>query len=241
MHILVTGHLGYIGPIMIRTCKEAGHLVTGLDTGYFRDCIQNGEEAVAPDKEIVRDIREVRTQDLESIDAIIHLAALSNDPLGQLDPELTFDINSAASIRLATMAKEAGVSRFIFASSCSIYGAAKNEKALDESAPVNPVSAYAVSKVRTEAVLSELAGHRFSPVFMRNATAYGVSPRLRFDLVLNNLMAWAKTTGQIKVMSDGTPWRPLVHIQDISRAATAAVEAPLSAVHNQAFTDKSLF
>jgi nucleoside-diphosphate-sugar epimerase len=235
MHILVTGHLGYIGPIMIRTCKEAGHLVTGLDTGYFRDCIQNGEEAVAPDKEIVRDIREVRTQDLESIDAIIHLAALSNDPLGQLDPELTFDINSAASIRLATMAKEAGVSRFIFASSCSIYGAAKNEMALDETAPVNPVSAYAVSKVRTEAVLSELAGHRFSPVFMRNATAYGVSPRLRFDLVLNNLMAWAKTTGQIKVMSDGTPWRPLVHIQDISRAAIAAVEAPLSAVHNQAF------
>ena len=198
MHILVTGHLGYIGPIMIRTCKEAGHLVTGLDTGYFRDCIQNGEEAVAPDKETVRDIREVRTQDLESIDAIIHLAALSNDPLGQLDPELTFDINSAASIRLATMAKEAGVSRSIFASSCSIYGAAKNEMALDETAPVNPVSAYAVSKVRTEAVLSELAGHRFSPVFMRNATAYGVSPRLRFDLVLNNLMAWAKTTGKLR-------------------------------------------
>jgi nucleoside-diphosphate-sugar epimerase len=235
MRILVTGHLGYIGPIMIAVCKEAGHVVTGLDTGYFHDCILSGSDVPAPDKEIIRDIRNVRMEDLEGIDAIIHLAALSNDPLGQLDPELTLDINSTASIRLATMAKEAGVSRFIFASSCSIYGAANNETTLDETAPFNPVSAYAVSKVRTESALSKLAGDGFSPVFMRNATAYGVSPRLRFDLVLNNLMAWAKTTGKIKVLSDGTPWRPLVHIQDISRAAVAAAEARLSAVHNQAF------
>jgi nucleoside-diphosphate-sugar epimerase len=235
MRILVTGHLGYIGPIMIRTCKEAGHSVSGLDTGYFRECIQSEDQAPAPDKEIVRDIRQVQTKDLEGIDAIIHLAALSNDPLGQFDPQLTFDINSAATIRLASMAKEAGVTRFVFASSCSIYGAAKGDIPLNEDAQLNPVSAYAISKVRTETALTQIAGNDISPVFMRNATAYGVSPRLRFDLVLNNLMAWAKTTGQIKVMSDGTPWRPLVHIQDISRAALAAVEAPRTAIHNQAF------
>jgi nucleoside-diphosphate-sugar epimerase len=240
MRVLVTGHLGYIGPVMVRCFRAAGHHVTGLDTGYFQDCIEaepkdSGAVAGRPDAEIVKDIRTVDRADLEGFDAIVHLSALSNDPMGELNEALTADINFKASVRLATLAKQAGVGRFIFASSCSLYGAAGGEAPLTETAAMNPVSAYAVSKVRTEEAVSPLADKHFSPVFMRNATAYGVSPRLRLDLVVNNLMAWARTTGEIRVMSDGSPWRPIVHIEDISRAALAAAEAPREAIHNEAF------
>lgn len=236
MKVLITGHLGYVGPIMVKRFREAGHFVCGFDTGYFRECIDPNALLVPPDREIVKDIRDVVPEDLDGIDTVVHLAALSNDPMGELNPQLTYDINHAAGIRLAVAAKKAGVSRFLFASSCSIYGAAGDSLTpLDETAPFNPVSAYAVSKVKTEADLLGLADNSFSPVFLRNSTAYGVSPRIRFDLVLNNLAAWARITGSIKVMSDGTPWRPLVHIEDMSLAALAAAEAPRDAVHAQAF------
>ena len=235
MHILVTGNQGFIGPILVRLAQEAGHEVTGLDVGYFADCLPSHTKDIAPDHQIVRDIRDVRATDLSGIDAIIHLAGLSNDPMGALNPDLTYDINLEATVRLGELAKQAGVTRFVFASSCSIYGAAGDGGALDETAPFNPVSAYAISKVRSEERLAALADEHFSPVYMRNATAYGVSPRTRFDLVVNNLSGWAHTAGIIKVMSDGTPWRPLVHIEDISRAALAAATAPRAAVHNQAF------
>ncbi len=234
MRVLITGHLGYIGPTMVRAFKEAGHFVAGLDTGYFRDCISS-ELDVAPDDEIVKDIRHVTVNDTLGYDCVVHLAALSNDPMGELAPELTMQINHEASTRTALCAKSAGVRRFIFASSCSLYGAASTDHGLSEDSLLNPVSAYAVSKVRTELALRELADENFTPVFMRNATAYGVSPRMRFDLVLNNLMGWAMTSGSIRVTSDGTPWRPLVHIEDISHAALCAAEAPRGAVHNEAF------
>lgn len=236
MHILITGNLGYIGPIVTRLAKERGHLVTGLDVGYFKDNRSHGVAEVQPDRQIWRDIRDVTAGDLDGADAIIHLAGLSNDPMGALNPGLTYDINLDSTLRLGRLAKSAGVGRLVFASSCSIYGAAGEAEArLDESAAFNPVSAYAISKVRCEEGLAALAEGAFSPVYMRNATAFGVSPRVRFDLVLNNLAAWAHTAGVIKVLSDGTPWRPLVHIEDISRAALAGVEAPREAVHNQAF------
>ena len=233
---MVTGHLGYIGPVMVRLLKQAGHDVTGLDVGYFRDCVNSGPDIVPPDREINRDLRMVTARDLEGQDAVIHLAGLSNDPMGELNPGLTMQINLEASRRLAGLAKEAGAGRFVFASSCSLYGAAGgSEKPLDETAPMNPVSSYAVCKAGTEELLSKMAGPGFSPVYLRNATAYGLSPRMRFDLVLANLAGWALATGQVKVLSDGTPWRPLVHIEDISRAALAALKAPAEAVHDQAF------
>jgi nucleoside-diphosphate-sugar epimerase len=236
MKVLVTGHLGYIGPVLVRLLKEAGHTVTGLDSGYFDECLVAGESETRPDRVIIRDLRRIEPDDVAGHDAIIHLAGLSNDPLGQVDPSLTQDINSLATIRLAEMARTLGVSRFVFASSCSMYGAAGESSApLTEEAPFNPVSAYAVSKVECEQALSAMAAPGFSPVYLRNATAYGVSPRLRFDLVLNNLMAWARTTGVVRVLSDGTPLRPLVHIEDISRAALCALEAPVDSIHNQAF------
>lgn len=236
MRVLVTGSEGYIGPIMIGLLKSRGHTVVGTDVGYFRECVDPLQKLPEPDEMIIQDIRQFRERDLEGVDAIIHLSALSNDPMGQLNPELTHFINFEATERLANMAKNAGVGRFVMASSCSIYGASSDpDQALDETAEFNPVSAYAVSKVKGEEMLGNLADDNFSPVYMRNATAYGVSPRVRFDLVLSNLMAWAMTTGSVKVMSDGTPWRPLTHIEDIALGAVSAAEAPREAVHNEAF------
>jgi nucleoside-diphosphate-sugar epimerase len=236
MHLLITGNLGFIGPVTTRMAKERGWRVTGLDVGYFKECMPDPSKDCPPDRQIMRDIRDVKLDDLDGVDAVIHLAGLSNDPMGALNAQLTYDINLDSTVRLGELAKEAGVPRFVFASSCSIYGAAHGSDApLDETAPFNPVSAYAISKVRSEAGLSPLADASFSPVFMRNATAYGVSARTRFDLVVNNLAGWAYTAGVIKVMSDGTPWRPLVHIEDISLAALCAASAPREAVHNHAF------
>lgn len=232
MRVLVTGHKGYIGTVMVPMLQAAGHDVVGLDSDLYRNSTYG--EPPAEVSEILMDVRDVEKKDLQDIDAIIHLAGLSNDTLGDLDPKLTYEINHAASLRLASMAKELGVSRFIFASSCSNYGAA-GDGLQDEGAPLNPVTAYAISKVMVERDVSALASDNFSPVFMRNATAYGVSPRIRFDIVLNNLTAWAYTTGRVLLKSDGTPWRPMVHIGDISLAAIAMLAAPREAIHNQAF------
>lgn len=235
MNVLITGHQGYIGPVLVKNIKERGHYTIGLDIGYFKDCLDSDDTLEIPDREIKKDIRDITSQDLDNVHAIVHLSAISNDPMGQLNPRITEDINFKASIRLAELAKLKGINRFIMASSCSIYGAADYSKALNETAEFNPVSAYAHSKVNTECTLSTMADNNFSPVYLRNATAYGVSPRMRFDLVLSNLMAWAKTTGVVKIMSDGTPWRPLVHIEDISNAICAALEAPRDSIHNEAF------
>jgi nucleoside-diphosphate-sugar epimerase len=235
VRLLITGNQGFIGPIMTRMAQARGHHVTGLDVGYFKACLADPAKDCPPDVQIVRDVRDVTAADLHGAEAIIHLAGLSNDPMGELSPGLTRDINLDASLRLARLAKQAGVGRFVFASSCSIYGAAGGSAALDETAALDPVSAYAFSKAGTEMGLSELADNAFSPVYMRNATAYGVGPRPRFDLVVNNLSGWAFCEGRVRVMSDGTPWRPLVHIEDISLAALCAAEAPRAAVHDQAF------
>lgn len=233
MRVLVTGHTGYIGSVMLPVLTAAGHDVSGLDADFFRDCTLM-PDAVAV-REIRRDLRDVEARDLEGIDAVVHLAALSNDPLGDLRPQLTLDINHAGSVRLARTARAAGVSRFLFASSCSMYGASSSDQLLDEEAPLNPVTPYAESKVRFEADLSALAASEFSPVSLRNATAYGASPHLRLDIVLNNLVGWAHTTGRVKIMSDGTPWRPLVHVEDICRTFALMLEAPRDLVHNRAF------
>lgn len=236
MHVLVTGHLGYVGPSVIAELKGAGHRVTGLDVGYFRECLDPATRPREVDAEICADIRDFEPRFLTGIDAIVHLAGLSNDPLGQLVPELTAAINHAATVRLARSARAAGVRRFIFASSCSLYGAAGDaSRALDEGAELRPVSAYAVSKVACERDLQLLAGEDFVPVFLRFATAFGVSPRMRFDLVLANLTAWARTTGIIKVLSDGTPWRPLVHLADMAMAIRCAIEAPAETVRGRPF------
>jgi nucleoside-diphosphate-sugar epimerase len=215
--------------------RARGHHVTGLDIGYFEGCVMRPAADCAADIQILRDIRDVAAADLEGIDAVIHLAGLSNDPMGELNPGLTYEINLAGTLKLARLAKAAGAARFVFASSCSIYGAAGGAGELDETAPLEPVSAYAVSKARSEEGLAALAGADFSPVFMRNATAYGLGSRPRFDLVVNNLSGWAYATGTVRVMSDGTPWRPLTHIEDIGLAAICAAEAPREAVHGQAF------
>jgi len=215
--------------------KARGHHVTGLDAGYFQGCVARPQAEAAPDRQLLRDIRDVAAADVEGFDAVIHLAGLSNDPMGALNPQLTYDINLEGTLNLARLAKAAGAGRFVFASSCSIYGAAGGAGELDETAPLEPVSAYAVSKARSEEGLLALADADFSPVFMRNATAYGLGSRPRFDLVVNNLAGWAHAAGVVKVMSDGTPWRPLTHIEDISLAALCAAEAPREAVHGEAF------
>jgi nucleoside-diphosphate-sugar epimerase len=232
MRILITGHKGYIGTVMAPLLADAGHEVVGLDSDLFEQCTFGEEPREFPS--IRKDLRDVEAADLKGFDAVIHLAGLSNDPLGNLNPNLTYDINHHSSVRLARLAKEAGVKRYLFSSSCSTYGAA-GDKILDETAEFNPVTPYGRSKVLVEQEVSQLASPEFSPVFLRNATAYGVSPRLRFDLVLNNLTAWALTTGRVFIKSDGTPWRPIVHIEDISRAFLAALEAPHELIHNQAF------
>jgi nucleoside-diphosphate-sugar epimerase len=212
--------------------QSAGYEVTGLDSDLYHDCTFDGHAPAIP---ILRkDIRDVTSSDLRDFDAVMHLAALSNDPLGNLNPNLTYEINHLASVRLATLAREAGAERFIFSSSCSTYGAA-GDSMLTEEAALNPVTPYGESKVLVERDLGALADDSFSPIILRNATAYGLSPRMRFDLVLNNLVAWACTTGKVFIKSDGSPWRPIVHIEDISRAFIAALEAPREQVHNQAF------
>ena len=211
---------------------RAGHQVTGLDTFFYEDCRFGSERGSVP--AIRKDIRDVTPDDLRGYDAVLHLAALSNDPLGTLDEGCTLDINHVASVRLAEAAKAAGVPRFLFASSCSLYGAA-GDALLDENAEFNPITAYGLSKVLVERDVAQLADAHFSPIFFRNATAYGVSPRLRADIVVNNLVGVAFTTGEVVIQSDGTPWRPLVHIEDISRAFLAGLEAPREAIHNQAF------
>jgi nucleoside-diphosphate-sugar epimerase len=232
LRVLITGHNGYIGSVMTRVVRDAGHEVRGLDTYFFEQCTF-GEEPVDPPAARV-DLRDAREAQLAGYDAIIHLAALSNDPLGDLDASLTYDINHAASLRLAELAKAAGVRRFLFASSCSLYGVAGTGM-LDETASFNPITPYGESKVRMERDLHALADDRFSPTYLRNATAYGLSPRLRFDVVVNNLVGVALATGEIRVQSDGTPWRPLVHVEDFSRAFLAVLEAPRELVHDQAF------
>jgi nucleoside-diphosphate-sugar epimerase len=206
--------------------------VTGLDSDLFRECTFDGEIVRVP--EIVKDVRDVSADDVAGHDAIIHLAGLSNDPLGDYDPSLTDDINCQASIRLARLARQTGARRFVFASSCSNYGAAGDDF-LCEDAEFNPVTPYGVSKVKVEQAVAQLAADRFSPTFLRASTAYGLSPRIRFDLVLNNLTAWAFTTGRVYLKSDGSPWRPIVHVEDIARAYIAVLKAPVEAVHNQAF------
>lgn len=234
MRVLVTGHLGYIGVVLTPMLLERGHEVVGLDSDLYRRCTFEAGGPIAPVPNIQKDVRDAAAGDLKGFGAVIHLAGLSNDPLGDMDPQLTLDINHRASVRLAEIAKHAGASRFIFSSSCSNYGAAGDDL-LDEHAAFNPVTVYGRSKVMVERDVAPMAGDSFSPVFLRNATACGVSARLRFDLVLNNLTAWAYTTGKVLIKSDGTPWRPIVHIRDIARAFIAVLEAPRGAVHNQAF------
>jgi len=231
MRVLVTGHRGYIGTVMVPMLLQAGHTVFGLDSDLFEQCTFGPGLVDVPGRRV--DLRDVQTTDLQGFDAVIHLAALSNDPMSDLNPEITYDINHAASVRLARLAKEAGIPRFLYSSSCSSYGTAGDDL-VDETAALNPISAYAISKVRAERDVARLADDSFSPTFLRNATAYGVSPRLRFDLVLNNLTAWAYAKGRVHIKSDGTPWRPIVHIEDISRAFLAVLAAPRDVVHNQA-------
>ena len=232
MRVLITGHNGYIGSVLAPFIAAAGHRVVGLDTYLFEDCNLGTDTAAIESWRC--DVRDVPASDLAGFDAIVHLAALSNDPLGNVNPACTYDINHLASVRLARLAKEAGVPRFLFASSCSLYGVA-GDALLTEDAAFNPITAYGESKVRVEQDVAPLADERFSPTFLRNATAYGVSPRLRADIVVNNLVGVAYTTGDVLIQSDGTPWRPLVHIEDIARAFLAVLEAPREAVHNEAF------
>jgi nucleoside-diphosphate-sugar epimerase len=232
MHVLVTGHLGYLGSVLVPVLLETGHSVVGLDSDLYAACGFGSGLVEVPARRL--DVRDVEASDLAGFDAVVHLAGLSNDPLGDLDPALTDEINHAASVRLARLAKAAGVRRFVFSSSCSNYGAA-GDGLVDEDAPLHPITPYARSKVQVERDVSRLADGAFSPVFLRNATAYGASPRLRCDLVLNDLVAWASATGRVRLKSDGTPWRPLVHAEDIARACVAVLAAPRTAVHGQAF------
>lgn len=233
MRVLLTGHDGYIGHVLLPMLLDHGHHVTGLDSFLYEDC-GFGDKDTAPSAVVRKDIREVELEDLRGFDAVLHLAGISNDPLGDLQPAATYAINHEASVRLARLAKAAGVPRYVFSSSCSNYGAA-GDAFLDESAGFNPVTPYAESKVWVERDVAGMADDSFSPTFLRSATAFGVSSRLRGDLVVNNLVGYACTTGDVLIKSDGMPWRPLVHIEDIARAFVAVLEAPRELVHNEAF------
>jgi nucleoside-diphosphate-sugar epimerase len=233
VNILVTGHAGYIGAVLVPLLLDAGHTVVGLDSFLFEDCTF-GPPPV-PVEALRLDVRDARVEHVRGFDAIVHLAALSNDPLGALDPAWTYAVNHTATVRLARLARAAGVPRFVLSSSCSLYGAAGGDALLTEEAAFNPVTAYGESKMRAERDVGALADVAFSPTFLRNATAYGVSPRLRCDLVVNNLVGAAVTTGEVFVASDGTPWRPLIHVEDIARAIAAVLDVPRERVHGEAF------
>ncbi|RPH40620.1 MAG: SDR family oxidoreductase [Burkholderiales bacterium] len=237
MKLLVTGVEGYIGCVLAPYLQARGHEIVGLDTGYYRDGWLFSDRGLVPTfpRFINKDIREIEAKDLEGIDAVVHLAELSNDPLGENNPELTFQINHLASLRLAELAKAAGAKRFVYMSSCSVYGVASGTEPMTETSPTNPQTAYAKCKTLVERDVQKIASADFSPTFMRNATAYGASPRQRFDVVLNNLCGIAATTGKIAMTSDGTPWRPLVHILDICEAITCVLAAPRDAIHNEIF------
>jgi nucleoside-diphosphate-sugar epimerase len=233
MRILVTGSQGYIGSVLAPELARAGHDVSGLDTCFYEGCDFGPDLGAIPTTR--RDVRDVTADDLRGFHAVVHLAALSNDPIGDLNERWTYDINLDATLRVARAAKEAGVKRFVFASSCSMYGASGTDDLLDENAPLRPLTAYAESKVRAEEGLAELGDCDFLTVSMRNATVYGVSPRLRLDIVLNNLAGWAHTTGRIRLLSDGRSWRPLIHVRDLTSAALALLEAPDDLVRGEAF------